>query len=169
MEQIGRQEPGGTNLTGDVMGGRPRKPTALKRLQGTLQKCRTPKAEPQPEHELKNLLPPDYLTESAKQVWSYALDQAPAGMLTTLDFAVFSRWVVLFDQFMTLSSAIKKEGTIQENEDGSLAVNPMLRALNQTATTLRALETELGFTPASRSKVVSLKNPTGPANAFEGL
>ena len=90
-------------------------------------------------------------------------------MLTTLDFAVFSRWVVLFDQFMTLSSAIKKEGTIQENEDGSLAVNPMLRALNQTATTLRALETELGFTPASRSKVVSLKNPTGPANAFEGL
>lgn len=152
------------------MGGRPRKPTALKKLQGTLQKCRTNPAEPRPAHELKNTLPPDYMTESAKQIWTFALDQAPEGMLTTLDFAVFSRWVVLYDQFMILSSAIKREGTIQENEDGTLAVNPMLRALNQTAATLRALETELGFTPASRSKVISLKCGAGaPKNAFEGL
>ena len=152
------------------MGGRPRKSTALKKLQGTLQKCRTNTAEPRPAHELKNTLPPDYMTESAKQIWTFALDQAPEGMLTTLDFAVFSRWVVLYDQFMILSSAIKREGTIQENEDGTLAVNPMLRAINQTAATLRALETELGFTPASRSKVISLKCGAGaPKNAFEGL
>lgn len=151
------------------MGGRPRKPTALKKLQGTLQRCRTPTAEPKPAGELKTVLPPDYLTESAKAIWTYALDQAPEGMLTTLDFAVFSRWVVLYDQFIVVSAAIKREGTIQEAEDGSLAVNPMLRALNQTAATLRQLETELGFTPASRSKVSLVRAPQGAANPFEGL
>lgn len=152
------------------MGGRPRKPTAVKRLQGTLQKCRTPKNEPIPEHDLKTTLPPEYMTDSAKAIWQFALDQAPPGLLTTLDFAVFSRWVVLYDQFMQLSAAIKREGTIQEETDGSLTVNPMLRALNQTALTLRGLENEIGFTPASRTRIATVKTADPrEINIFEGF
>ena len=151
------------------MGGRPRKPTAIKRLQGTLQKCRTPKNEPIPAGDLKTAEPPDYLTDTAKAIWTFALDQAPEGLLTNLDFAVFSRWVVLYDQFLQLSSAIKKEGTIQESDDGTLSVNPMIRAINSTAQTLRGIETEMGFTPASRSRIAVNRKPAEPVNSFEGF
>lgn len=151
------------------MGGRPRKPTAIKRLQGTLQKCRMPKDEPLPEGDLKLSAPPDYLTDTAKNIWSYALDQAPPGLLTNLDLAVFSRWVVLYDQFLQLSAALKKDGTVQESEDGTLTVNPMIRAINLTAQTLRGIETELGFTPASRTRISVKRTTAEPVNTFEGF
>lgn len=152
------------------MAGRPRKPTAVKRLQGTLQKCRTPKAEPQPEHDLKTMLPPDYLTDSAKSIWEYSLAQVPAGMLTTLDFGIFSQWVVCYDQFVMLSAGIKHEGTLQNDEDGKLSVSGILHHLTKVVALLRGLENELGFTPASRSKVVSFTAGSGQKqNKFADL
>lgn len=148
---------------------RPRKPTAVKRLQGTLQKCRTPVAEPQPQVDLKGALPPDYLTESAQEIWRFSLEQIPEGMLSTVDYAVFCQWVVCFDQFVMLAAAIKREGTIQETEDGQLQVSGILHHITKTAAILRGLENELGFTPAARSRVTSFKAATGEKNAFEDL
>lgn len=149
---------------------RPRKPTAVKKLQGTLQKCRTPVAEPQPQVDLKGALPPDYLSESAREIWQFSLEQLPDGMLSTVDYAAFCQWVVCFDQFVILTAAIKKEGTIQETEDGQLQVSGLLHHLTKTAAILRGLENELGFTPAARSRVTSFKAAaTGEKNKFEEL
>jgi P27 family predicted phage terminase small subunit len=145
------------------MGGRPRKPTAVKRLQGTLQKCRTNQAEPKPQIDLKSVCAPDYLTDSAKAIWEFSLAAAPPGMLSTLDFGVFTQWVVCFDQFVLLSAAIKETGTLSKDEDGNVNVSNLLHHLTKTVGILRGLETELGFTPASRSKVVSF-NQDGTEN-----
>lgn len=153
------------------MGGRPRKPTAVKKLQGTLQKCRTNSAEPVPPNDLKAMAPPDYLTDSAKGIWVFALSQAPEGMLSTLDFGVFSQWVVVYDQFLTITAGIKRDGTLQETADGELIPSPLLAKLQSTVNLLRGLQSDLGFTPASRSRVVSFTAKTGDkkANAFTDL
>ena len=153
------------------MGGRPRKPTAVKKLQGTLQKCRTNPSEPVPPNDLKAMAPPDYLTDSAKGIWVFALSQAPEGMLSTLDFGVFSQWVVVYDQFLTITAGIKRDGTLQETADGELIPSPLLAKLQSTVNLLRGLQSDLGFTPASRSRVVSFTAKTGDkkSNAFTDL
>ena len=147
------------------MGGRPRKPTAVKKLQGTLQKCRTNPAEPVPQNDLKAMSPPDYLTETAREIWTFALSQAPERMLSTLDFGVFSEWVVVYDQFLTISAGIKRDGTLQETADGELIPSPLISKLQSTINLLRGLQSDLGFTPASRSKVVSFGKASAGAAA----
>lgn len=152
------------------MGGRPRKPTAVKRLQGTLQPCRTNAREPIPRIDLKSMKAPVYLTETAKQIWEFSLEAAPEGMLSTLDFGVFTQWVVCFDQFVTLSAAIKEQGTLSIDADGNVNVSNLLHHLTKTAGILRGLENELGFTPASRSKVSSFTDGSGESkNKFDDL
>ena len=152
------------------MGGRPRKPTAVKKLQGTLQKCRTNPAEPMPPNDLKAMTPPEYLTDSAKEIWAFALSQAPEGMLSTLDFGIFSEWAVVYDQFLTISESIKKGGTLRRETDGELVPSPLLSKLHSTITLLRGLQSDLGFTPSSRSRVVSFgKAAEKTGNKFSDL
>ena len=148
---------------------RPRKPTAVKRLQGTLQPCRTPKNEPIPQHDLRGAPAPEYLTDTAKEFWTFSLAQVPEGLLSTVDYSVFVQWVVLFDQFIELSKEIKREGTIVQTEEGP-EVSRVLGHLTKTAAALKSLETELGFTPAARSRVVAFtKDSPEKKNAFEDL
>lgn len=149
------------------MAGRPRKPTALKKLQGTLQKCRTNPDEPIPQIDLKSIVAPDYLTDSAKEIWTFALQAAPEGMLSSLDFGIFVQWVVCFDQFIQLSACIKEQGTFTKDGDGNIKVSDILHHITKTAAILRGLENELGFTPASRSKVVSFGKKNEKKNKFE--
>lgn len=152
------------------MGGRPRKPTAVKKLQGTLQKCRANPAEPTPQNDLKAMTPPEYLTDSAKEIWAFALSQAPEGMLSTLDFGIFSEWAVVYDQFLTISESIKKGGTLRRETDGELVPSPLLSKLHSTITLLRGLQSDLGFTPSSRSRVVSFgKDVEKTGNKFSDL
>ena len=152
------------------MGGRPRKPTAVKKLQGTLQKCRTNPAEPTPQNDLKAMTPPEYLTDSAKEIWAFALSQAPEGMLSTLDFGIFSEWAVVYDQFLTISESIKKGGTLRRETNGELVPSPLLSKLHSTITLLRGLQSDLGFTPSSRSRVVSFgKESEKTGNKFADL
>lgn len=148
---------------------RPRKPTAVKRLQGTLQKCRTPQNEPIPQNDLRGAPAPEYLTDTAKEFWTFSLAQVPPGLVSTVDYSVFVQWVVLFDQFIQLSEQIKREGTIVQTEDGP-EVSKILHHLTKTASALKTLETELGFTPASRSRVISFaKEGPEKKNAFADL
>lgn len=152
------------------MGGRPRKPTAVKKLQGTLQKCRANPAEPTPQNDLKAMTPPEYLTDSAKEIWTFALSQAPEGMLSTLDFGIFSEWAVVYDQFLTISESIKKGGTLRRETDGELVPSPLLSKLHSTIALLRGLQSDLGFTPSSRSRVVSFgKDTEKTGNKFADL
>ena len=152
------------------MGGRPRKPTAVKKLQGTLQKCRANPAEPTPQNDLKAMTPPEYLTDSAKEIWAFALSQAPEGMLSTLDFGIFSEWAVVYDQFLTISESVKKGGTLRRETDGELFPSPLLSKLHSTITLLRGLQSDLGFTPSSRSRVVSFgKDTEKTGNKFSDL
>ena len=152
------------------MGGRPRKPTAVKKLQGTLQRCRANPAEPTPQNDLKAMTPPEYLTDSAKEIWAFALSQAPEGMLSTLDFGIFSEWAVVYDQFLTISESIKKGGTLRRETDGELVPSPLLSKLHSTITLLRGLQSDLGFTPSSRSRVVSFgKDTEKTGNKFSDL
>ena len=147
------------------MGGRPRKPTAIKKLQGTLNIYSVNFDEPTPEYSLQNVKTPSFLSRDQKQLWKYAISQAPDGVLTTIDIGLFTRWCVLYSKFISLSKALEEAGDVIYNDDGVPRANPLINDLNKLAITLRSIETELGFTPASRSKI-SVHKSEEEKNAF---
>lgn len=144
---------------------RPRKPTAVKRLQGTLQKCRTNPNEPIPNTPIDRFEPPVFFTETQRDLWIFAISQMPSGMLSGLDFGIFSRWCIMYDQFVELTKSVNENGAVMYDEMGVPFANPLVNTLNKLAVSLRGIETELGFTPASRSKV-SLVSKEEPKNKF---
>ena len=144
---------------------RPRKPTAVKRLQGTLQKCRTNPNEPIPKMPIDRFEPPVFFTETQRDLWLFAISQMPSGMLSGLDFGIFSRWCIMYDQFVELTKSVNENGAVMYDELGVPFANPLVNTLNKLAVSLRGIETELGFTPASRSKV-SLDSKEETKNKF---
>ena len=75
---------------GGLMGrrGPPRKPTALKVMQGTARLDRTPANEPKPDGTPE---PPDFLTAEARVEWDrLASGMEAIGLLTTADRAIFA-------------------------------------------------------------------------------
>lgn len=138
----------------EIMGGRPRKPTAVKKLQGTLQPCRTNELEPMPSHALKSVAVPDYLSDKAKEIWLFAIEQAPEAMLTGLDFSVMAQWADTMAKIIECEEIIKREGlTIIDDKTGLSKPHPIAKWQDTLKYTLKGYLTELGFTPASRSKV----------------
>ena len=61
------------------MAGRKPLPVAVKKIKGTLQKCRTNPHEPRPGGRLGE--PPEYMSDIAKEAWIYAVEKAPPGLL----------------------------------------------------------------------------------------
>ena len=72
------------------MAGRKPLPLAIKQIKGTVQKCRTNPNEPRPTTTLSS--PPDYMSDVAKEAWTYAITNSPPGLLSALDGAVLERW-----------------------------------------------------------------------------
>ena len=102
------------------MAGRKPLPTEIKKLRGTLQKCRTNPHEPQPQGDL--VAPPEYMSDGAKQAWRYAIDSAPEHLLRKLDMSVLEVWSCAAD-------------------------------LYRKAQIMTKAAVEMGFTPASRSRI----------------
>lgn len=93
----------------------------------------------------------------------------PKGVITTCDIAIFERWAVLYEQFIKLSTALNEQGLIQIDENGVMRVNPLQNCVIKVSAELRAIESQLGFTPASRSKVSAVTQDEQNTNEFLNL
>ena len=133
--------------------GRTPLPTALKLVKGTLRKGRTNKNEPKPDRLLSSE-PPEHLTEKQKEVWRYILNNAPAGLLKSLDWAVLEIWVVAYMTYRDSQEAVNRIGQVIKTPNDYPVVNPYLSNMNKQAQIMLKCASELGFTPASRSRIV---------------
>ena len=134
------------------MAGRKPLPTALKKLKGTLQKCRTNASEPQPPGDLVE--PPEYMSEGAKNAWRYAIESAPQYLLRRLDMSVLEVWACAADLYRKAQAGLTKTGLlIKAPNTGVPMQSPYLAIANKQAQIMTKAATEMGFTPASRSRI----------------
>ena len=136
------------------MAGRKPLPVAVKKIKGTLQKCRTNAHEPKPVGQLG--LPPEYMSEVAKEAWTYAVENAPPGLLSSLDAAVLERWANCAGMYREVLAKINRAGVsamIVKTPSGILRRSPLMDVVRDLANEMKGYEAEMGFTPASRSKV----------------
>lgn len=138
-------------------------PTAIKELKGTLRPCRVKKNEPKPQGELIATKPPKTLSKRGQELWKYALEQMPPHVITAVDGALFERWCTLQDQFLDIAKVVQAGNLLDENGNMSGA----LRAELQLNSSIITIEKELGFTPASRTKIsANISSDGGSDNVF---
>ena len=138
-------------------------PTAIKELKGTLRPCRVKKNEPKPQGELIATKPPKELSKRAKELWKYALEQMPPHIITAVDGALFARWCMLQDQFLDVAKVVQAGNLLDDKGN----ISGALRAELQINSSIITIEKELGFTPASRTKIsANISSDGGSDNAF---
>lgn len=112
--------------------GRPRKPTAMKQLTGTLQPCRTNLNEPVPTGPLPDA-PPEHLTEAERAAWESLVGIIAPGVAMNSDIAYLALTAKLYAQAMA--------GDISDSR------------LN----TLERMLSKFGLNPSDRSRIVAQK------------
>lgn len=128
-----------------------KKPTDIKIIQGTFRKDRANPNEPRPTGNLVD--PPDYFTDEQKDIWNYAIQNAPAGLLKKLDISTLEIWVMAYSTYREAAQKLRVSGQVVKSPNNYPMVSPYLANMNKQAIIMLKAANEMGFTPSSRSKV----------------
>lgn len=137
--------------------GRPKKPTALRKLEGNPSKRPYPKNEPQPDLSIPDC--PDWLLPEAKEEWERVAPQLnKLGLLTQLDRTALAAYCQSYAKWAEAERWLKEHGPVYPilNEDGSvryLQQAPQVGIANQCLKQIRAFCSEFGLSPASRCRI----------------
>jgi phage terminase small subunit len=127
------------------MRGRPRKPTALRVLEGNPGKRPLPQNEPRPTGKAEM---PGWLKPAAAVVWGeYAPRLLELGLLTDVDGETFGQWC-------TLAARFRSQGA-------KMPASHIAR--------MDALASKFGLDPSSRARMGGMGKPNKPANPFQAL
>ena len=141
------------------MAGSTPKPTHLKLLQGTNRKDRANPAEPVPKGDLGNA--PDWMNAAQKAGWDFAISKAPKGLLKELDQSVLTVWVVAENIHREATEKLSDKGLLTLTPTGMPMQNPYLPIINRQSQIMLKSANEMGFTPASRSRIVMAEEING--------
>lgn len=134
------------------MRGRKPEPTHLKLVRG-VRSSRINKKEPKANGDLRE--PPEWMSESQKNGWNYAIEHAPQSLLKKLDRSILAVWVVAEDLHREASQKVQQFGLLTKAPNTNLPIqSPYLPVVNKQATLMLKAASELGFTPSSRSRIV---------------
>lgn len=141
------------------MRGRKPKPTALRVIEGNPGKRPLNKREPVAVGELTT--PPDWMTDEQKASWTYAIENAPIGVLRMIDQCALVVWVVAEAMHREATMQLAKSTLLTKTDTGAIIQNPYLPIVNRQAQIMLKAAAEMGFTPSSRSRVVAEGGGTG--------
>lgn len=144
---------------GSRMRGRKPKPTHLHAVENTLNVTRHAERAHEPVAEGQLFEPPDWLTDGQQLGWTYAIANAPAGVLKRIDRAVLAIWVVAesLHREACVMQARLDAGTrlplLMKTKGGQPMQSPYLAVINRQALIMLKAASELGFSPAARPRL----------------
>lgn len=141
------------------MAGRKPKPTQLKVVTGTFRKDRANEREPKPTGDLSDA--PEHFSEAQRAAWEYAIQHAPKGLLKKLDLSVLEIWVTACVFHREAAQKVATTGQVIKSPSGYPVMNPYLANMNKQAQIMLKAAAEMGFTPASRSRIVLAEEAVG--------
>jgi P27 family predicted phage terminase small subunit len=150
--------------------GRPRKPTALKIVDGTFRKDRANANEPRPDR--KRLPSPPHLDAGARKIWrGYAKLLDDMGVLTVADRTALECLVMAHVDLTAARQALAaRDGLTYEcyTKTGvTIRLYPEVRLVNDATKRLHSWLSAFGITPADRNKVETrIEKNEDPAAKF---
>lgn len=150
--------------------GRPRKPSHLKVVTGTAQKCRMNENEPEAPCGAPDA--PLWLSDRAAEIFAGICATIDGmGYLSTADQAVLALAASRLEEVEIATARIEDEGrtyrTTNAQGEKMIRPNPMVAQRSDAMRHAHALLSELGLTPAARSKVSAGKK--ADENPFKAL
>lgn len=148
--------------------GRKALPDNVKQLKGTERKSRVNARKPKIQ-STRGAVPPDFLTGVARKEWARVTPELEAiGVLTNLDLAILAAYCTAVSMLHESCEQLEANGPVYECEtkDGGVMQrkSPWIEIQNQAIRNVISTASELGITPASRSKVstVGKEKPDNP-------
>ena len=136
------------------MAGRRPKPTHLKLVTGNPGKRRLNAQEAKPRAVAPKC--PDELSPAAKAEWKRVSRQLlNLGLLTEIDRAALAAYCQAWGQWMDAVTQLQRTGAVVKAPSGYPILNPYLTVANQAYAQMKAMLTEFGMSPASRSRVAA--------------
>lgn len=151
--------------------GPPRRPTALKLVEGTYRADRAAKNEPKPEIEIPPC-PPHLIGEARKEWDSITPELERLGLLSRIDHAALEAYCDAYGDYIDASylcatkdsqdrkiiktsEKIKhdKEGNVIERTGGNFMENPYFSIKKRCMEIMKGFLIEFGMTPAARSRI----------------
>jgi P27 family predicted phage terminase small subunit len=109
-------------------------------------------SRPKPKDDL--FAAPEWMTDSQREGWAWAITNAPHGLLKQLDRSILAIWVVAEDLHREAAEKIAQYGLLTKSPNAGLPLqSPYLAILNKQAQIMLKAGAELGFSPASRTRV----------------
>ena len=140
------------------MRGRRPKPTRLKVITGNPGKRPLNKNEPKPRPAV-----PDCLTDAAKAEWErISQELLSLRLLTSIDRAALAAYCQAWGRWVEAEEALKKHGVVVRSPNGFPIQSPYLAIANKALDQMRAMLTEFGMSPSSRSRVTAQLSPMPP-------
>jgi P27 family predicted phage terminase small subunit len=150
--------------------GRHPTPTHLKVIRGNPGKRKLNTQEPKPVGDLKN--PPAHFEadEELRDVWNYAIEHSPPGLLKMIDASVLETWCTAHVLHRRALAEVRKHGLLVKAPNTGLPIqSPYLPVVNKQALImLRAID-HLGFSPASRTRIMTGELPLGALAGWEDV
>jgi P27 family predicted phage terminase small subunit len=148
--------------------GRKPNPANVVALRGNAGKRSTPKENVNVDCPKKAPAAPTYLKDIARKEWRrIAPELVKNGILSILDYPILEAYCTAYADMVDAQKAIDDDGRYYESEtkDGSKIKrkHPAVADLSESIKLLRSLGSELGLTPASRSRVSGSKKDEGSA------
>ncbi len=107
--------------------------------------------------------PPEWLSESQKEIWREAISSSPLGLLRRIDSSALLVWTIACDlQRQALKEQANLGLVVKAPQTGQPIQSPYLAIINRQGVIMLKAASELGFTPASRPRTQALHFPGGP-------
>lgn len=133
--------------------GRPRKPTAIKLLDGTFRQDRHgAELTTEPLSELPKA--PASLGKSGKKHWKDDGKRLLSlGVLTVSDLSALESYCAAYDEVDHCNAILEQQGEYSMRDNGTMAAHPAIARRDRALDRVRAYQREFGMTPSSRSGV----------------
>lgn len=137
-------------------------PTALRKIRGNPGKRKMPD-EPEVPGDLST--PPRHLNAVQKAAWTYAIENAPRGLLRKIDRTMLAAWVVAESlhyeatRLQNMAPLVRQVGPLPRGwkegdpDNRPLQIIPLIKIINQQALVMIRIASELGFSPTSRARI----------------
>lgn len=136
------------------------KPTELKKIEGTYQKCRDKSPTLKPSMEV-GLDAPDDLNEWGQKLWTEIFSEyGKVGLITRVDLGSFHSLCSWYGIFREAEDIVRAKGLEVEeevyNKEGQVVgtktiTNPMIMVMDKAQKNYLAMAKEFGVTPSSRA------------------
>jgi P27 family predicted phage terminase small subunit len=113
---------------------------------------------------------PDHLSDAAKEEWKRISQELYSlGLLAKTDRSALASYCEAWADFVSSTSALKREEKIIETTHGNMIINPQFTIKNRSMLIMHKFLTEFGMSPASRTRISAKPKADKPQSAWSAF